>query len=258
MSVLFSDVRGFTSISEKLDARELAQLMNVFLTQQTGVIQKHRGTIDKYMGDAIMAFWGAPLPTETHAFDAVKAGLEMIQAVRALDAEFKSRGWPPLNIGVGVNSGKMSVGNMGSSFRRAYTVMGDSVNLGSRLESLTKEYGTSMIVSEYTRGAMPSDWSLRELDFVRVKGKHQPVAIYEPIGPKDSLDPALRQELARHRGALKLYREQKWDEAEQEFFNLSQSGSTHPVYAVFLDRILYLRENPPGKDWDGAFTFAHK
>jgi adenylate cyclase len=258
MSVLFSDVRGFTNISEKLDAKELSLLMNEFLTQQTGVIQKHRGTIDKYMGDAIMAFWGAPLPTETHAFDAVQAGLEMIRAVRELDAAFDARGWPRLNIGVGINSGKMSVGNMGSSFRRAYTVMGDAVNLGSRLESLTKEYGVAIIISEFTRNQLPADWSLRELDAVRVKGKTEPVTIYEPIGPKDALDPALRQELARHRGALKLYREQKWDEAEQEFFNLCQLPGAHPIYARFLDRILFLRENPPGQSWDGAFTFEHK
>jgi adenylate cyclase len=258
MSVLFSDVRGFTSISEKLDAKELAQLMNLFLTQQTGVIQKHRGTIDKYMGDAVMAFWGAPLPTETHAFDAVKAGMAMIKAVRELDADFDTRGWPRLNIGVGINSGKMSVGNMGSSFRRAYTVMGDSVNLGSRLESLTKAYGVGIIISEFTRGELPSDWAFRELDQVRVKGKTEPVAIYEPMGPKEELDPALRQDLARHRGALKLYREQKWDEAEAEFFDLSQSERAHPIYAIFMDRILFLRENPPGTDWDGAFTFEHK
>ncbi|TXH04927.1 MAG: adenylate/guanylate cyclase domain-containing protein [Nevskiaceae bacterium] len=258
MTVLFSDVRGFTSISEKLDAKDLSLLMNEFLTQQTGVIQKYRGTIDKYMGDAIMAFWGAPLPNEHHALDAVRAGMEMLKAVRGLDATFAQRGWPPLNIGVGLNTGKMSVGNMGSSFRRAYTVMGDAVNLGSRLEGLTKEYGVGIIVSEFTRNQLPSDWAFRELDVVRVKGKNEPVAIYEPLGPKEELDPALRQDLARHRGALKLYREQKWDDAEQEFFTLSQSPLAHPVYAKFLERILFLRENPPGKAWDGAFTFDHK
>ena len=258
MTVLFSDVRGFTSISEKLDAKDLSLLMNEFLTQQTGVIQKHRGTIDKYMGDAIMSFWGAPLPNENHALDAVQAGMEMLAAVRGLDAMFAQRGWPPLHIGVGLNTGKMSVGNMGSSFRRAYTVMGDAVNLGSRLESLTKEYGVGIIISEFTRNQLPSDWAFRELDRVRVKGKNEPVAIYEPLGRKDALDPGLREDLARHRGALKLYRDQKWDEAEQEFFNLSQGARAHPVYAKFMDRIMFLRENPPGKNWDGAFTFEHK
>ncbi|HEX4872848.1 MAG TPA: adenylate/guanylate cyclase domain-containing protein [Nevskiaceae bacterium] len=258
MTVLFSDVRGFTSISEKLDAKELSQLMNRFLTQQTGVIQRHRGTIDKYMGDAIMAFWGAPLADPEHARRALEAALEMVRAVRELDEEFAQRGWPPLNIGVGLNTGKMNVGNMGSSFRVAYTVMGDSVNLGSRVEGLTKEYGVAVICTEFTRNDGPSDWAYRELDRVRVKGKNEPVAIYEPLGPKEALAPALREDLARHRGAMKLYRAQLWDQAETEFFQLLQSGRPHRVYELFLERILYLRENPPGANWDGAFTFTHK
>ncbi|MGH8444487.1 MAG: CHASE2 domain-containing protein [Solimonas sp.] len=258
MTVLFSDVRGFTSISERLDARELAALMNAFLTQQTGVIQKYRGTIDKYMGDAIMAFWGAPLADEEHGLHALQAGLGMIRAVRELDAEFAARGWPKLEIGVGINSGKMSVGNMGSQFRRAYTVMGDAVNLGSRVEGLTKEYGVSIICTQPARDTAPGDWAFRELDFVRVKGKQEPVAIYEPFGPKDELDPALRQDLARHRGALKLYRAQQWDAAEAEFQTLARGGRPHKVYALFLERIAWLRGNPPGRDWDGAFTFTHK
>ena len=258
MTVLFSDVRGFTTISEKLDAKALSQLMNMFLTQQTGVVQRHRGTIDKYMGDAIMAFWGAPLRDENNATNALKAGLEMTRAVRELDEEFAKRGWPPLNIGVGLNTGKMNVGNMGSTFRVAYTVMGDSVNLGSRVEGLTKEYGVAVICTESTRNAGPKDWAYRELDSVRVKGKNEPVAIYEPLGPKDELDPGLRQDLARHRGAMKLYRAQLWDQAEAEFFQLSQGGRPHHVYGLFLERIMFLRDNPPGPKWDGAFTFTHK
>lgn len=258
MTVLFSDVRGFTTISEKLDSEQLSELMNLFLTPMTKVIQQHRGTIDKYMGDAIMAFWGAPLADEQHASHALQAGMAMLQAVRALDEEFEKRGWPKLYIGVGLNTGPMTVGNMGSEFRRAYTVMGDAVNLGSRLESLTKEYGVYFVVSESTRNAGPKDWAYRELDYVKVKGKTEPVAIYEPLGPKDALDPNLRNDLARHRGAMKLYRTQLWDQAEAELFNLSRSGRPHKVYEVFLERIQYLRANPPGPKWDGAFTFTHK
>lgn len=258
MTVMFSDVRGFTTVSEKLDAKELSELMNLFLTKQTGVIQKYRGTIDKYMGDAVMAFWGAPLPDEQHALHGVLAGMEMIAAVRELDEEFAKRGWPPLYIGVGLNTGKMSVGNMGSEFRRAYTVMGDAVNLGSRVEGQTKEYGVAIIVTENTRNLLPSDWAFRELDLIKVKGKNEPVAIYEPLGPKEQLDPDLRTDLARHRGANKLYRQQKWDEAEAEFFNLSQSGRPHKVYEVMIGRIMELREHPPGKDWDGAYVAKSK
>jgi len=258
MTVLFSDVRGFTTISEKLDSKELSQLMNQFLTPLTKVIQQHRGTIDKYMGDAIMAFWGAPLRDEEHATHALQAGMAMTAAVRGLDAEFEARGWPRLYIGVGLNTGDMTVGNMGSEFRRAYTVLGDAVNLGSRLEGLTKEYGVYFIVSEATRNAGPKDWAYRELDFVKVKGKTEPVAIYEPLGPKEALEANLRNDLARHRGAMKLYRSQLWDQAEAELFNLSRSGRPHKVYEIFLERIAYLRKHPPGAGWDGAFTFTHK
>ncbi|MGH8541096.1 MAG: CHASE2 domain-containing protein, partial [Stenotrophobium sp.] len=172
MTVLFSDVRGFTSISEKLEARELAELMNAYLDKQTAVVHKYRGTIDKYIGDAIMCFWGAPLPDKDHMLNCVLAGMEMVRAVRELDEGFNKRGWPELHIGVGINTGKMNVGNMGSSFRMAYTVMGDAVNLGARLEGLTKEYGVTLLISEYTRNALPSDWSFRELDLIRVKGKN--------------------------------------------------------------------------------------
>ena len=258
MTVLFSDVRNFTSISEKLDAKELSAMINAFLTKQTGVVQKHRGTIDKYIGDLIMAFWGAPLTDKDHALNGVLTALDMQKAIRELDPEFEKRGWPKLNIGVGVNSGKMNVGNMGSAFRMAYTVMGDAVNLGSRLEGLTKEYGVGILISEDTRNLLPSDWAFREVDLVRVKGRGEPVAILEPMGPKDELDPALRNDLARHRGAMKLYRAQKWDEAEQEFFNLNQSGRPHPIYDLFISRIMEHRETPPGKNWDGAYNFTHK
>lgn len=258
MSVLFSDVRNFTSISEKLDAKELSAMINAFLTQQTAVVQRHRGTIDKYIGDLIMAFWGAPLPDADHAMHAVLTGMDMQRAIRELDPEFERRGWPKLHIGVGINSGRMNVGNMGSEFRMAYTVMGDAVNLGSRLEGLTKEYGIGVLIGDNTRNLLPSDWAFREVDRVVVKGRTEPVAIYEPMGPKDQLDPALRQDLARHRGAMQLYRAQKWDEAELEFFNLQQSGRPHRIYEIFIERIMFLRENPPGRDWDGAFTFTHK
>jgi adenylate cyclase len=258
MTVLFSDVRNFTSISEKLDAKELAAMINAFLTQQTAVVQKYRGTIDKYIGDLIMAFWGAPLADKDHALHGVLTGMEMQRAIRGLDADFEKRGWPKLHIGVGINSGKMNVGNMGSEFRMAYTVMGDSVNLGSRLEGLTKEYGVGVMISEYTRNLLPGDWAFRELDLIRVKGKKEPVTVYEPMGPKEELDPGVRNDLARHRGALKLYRAQQWDEAEAAFFELKTGAHPHPVYDVMIQRIMEFRENPPGKDWDGAYNFSHK
>ena len=257
MSVLFSDVRGFTTISEGLDSAELTALMNEFLTPLTRVIHEHRGTIDKYMGDAIMAFWGAPLEDPKHAEHALEAGLEMNKAVRQLDEAFEKRGWPKLHIGVGVNTGVMSVGNMGSEFRMAYTVMGDAVNLGSRLEGLTKQYGVEFICGESTRAAAP-DFVYRDLDRVRVKGRNEPVAIYEPICRKDELDSGTKQDLSRHRQALRYFRAQDWDKAEAEFFGLKQSGRPHAVYDMYLERIALYRQDPPGEHWDGVFTHTSK
>jgi class 3 adenylate cyclase len=196
LTVLFSDVRDFTSLSEGLDPKALSRLMNAYLTPMTEVIYGHRGTIDKYMGDAIMAFWGAPLADKDHARNAVLAGLEMQITLKSLDAEFRANGWRPLSIGIGLNTGRMSVGNMGSAVRVAYTVMGDAVNLASRLESLTKKYGVTMIIGEETRKAVP-DVVVRELDRVRVKGKDEPVAIFEPIGLQGSVDKETLDRLSR-------------------------------------------------------------
>lgn len=257
MTVLFSDVRGFTGISEGLEPRELTSLMNEFLTPITRVIHDNRGTIDKYMGDAVMAFWGAPLHDPDHANHAVTAALKMTAALERLQPEFEKRGWPAIRVGVGLNTGVMSVGNMGSEFRMAYTVMGDAVNLGSRLEGLTKQYGVEIVASEFTREAAP-DFVYRELDLVRVKGREEPVAIYEPICRRDDLDKGTKQILTRHRSALRLYRSQQWDRAEREFFLLKQSDRGRPVYDLYLERIAHFRENPPGRNWDGVFVYTTK
>lgn len=257
LTVLFSDVREFTSIAEKLNPKELSRLMNEFLTPMTRVIHQHRGTIDKYMGDAIMAFWGAPLRDPEHARHAVEAALDMQRTLARLNADFTARGWPALRMGIGLNSGAMSVGDMGSEFRRAYTVMGDAVNLGSRLEGLTKQYGTDIVCSETVRAALP-DYAFLELDRVRVKGKGKPVAIYEPLGPRAALDGRLKALLARHTQALACYRAQQWDSAEREFFALQQAFPERPLYRLYLDRIAGFRTQPPQADWDGVYSYSTK
>ncbi len=257
LTVLFSDVRGFTSISEGLEPTQLTALMNALLTPLTRVIHQHRGTIDKYMGDAIMAFWGAPLSDENHARHALQAAFDMMRALKDLQREFRQRGWPEIRIGIGINTGSMNVGNMGSEFRVAYTVLGDAVNLGSRLEGLTKAYGVDIIVSESTREQVP-DFVFRELDRVRVKGKQEPVAIFEPLGHKNDLDAAVRDELNRYRQALRAYRRQDWDGAEVDFYNLSREHPHSRLYALYLERIARYRHSPPGEDWDGTFTHGSK
>ncbi len=257
LTVLFSDVRGFTTISEGLEPNQLKQLMNAFLTPMTRIIHGHRGTIDKYMGDCIMAFWGAPLSDPDHARHGLEAAIAMIEQLKVLQGEFKARGWPPINIGVGLNTGDMVVGNMGSEFRQAYTVMGDAVNLGSRLEGLTKEYGVHIIVSEFTRAKVP-DYVYRELDRVRVKGKDKPVAIYEPICPAGQEDQATRDELKLYRDAFRLYHAQNWDLAELQFINLQKLYPERKLYTLYEERVRYYRLNPPDEGWDGAFTFKTK
>lgn len=257
LTVLFSDVRGFTTISEGLDPKQLTLLMNEYLTPMTQVIHQNRGTIDKYMGDAIMAFWGAPLSDAQHARRALDAAMDMIKSLEKLDAEFKAKGWPEIKIGVGLNTGIMTVGNMGSEFRMAYTVMGDAVNLGSRLESLTKKYGVYIIVSQFTKEKVP-EYLYRELDIVRVKGKDEPVAIFEPVCLAGQEDKATKDELKLYRETLKLYRSQNWDIAEMQFINLQKLYPERMLYQIYSERISFFRQNPPGENWDGVFTFDSK
>lgn len=258
MTVLFSDVRGFTTISEGLKPDELVNLMNAFLTPMTGVIHHHRGTIDKYMGDAIMAFWGAPLADPDHARHALLAALDMVKGMADLKEEFHARGWPTLKIGVGLNTGVMNVGNMGSEFRMAYTVLGDAVNLGSRLEGLSKPYGVGIVVSEFTK-AKVNDMLFRELDRVRVKGKDEPVAIFEPIGIESEVDPQIQALVGAYHQAVTLYRGQKWQEAEKRFTALkAKEPERATLHQLYLDRIAHFKTEPPGPDWDGVFTFTTK
>ena len=257
MTVLFSDVRGFTTISEGLDPKELTQLMNALLTPMTRVIHKNRGTIDKYMGDSIMSFWGAPLADTEHARHALYAAMEMIDELKIMQEDFKQRGWPAVNIGIGLNTGNMNVGNMGSEFRMAYTVLGDAVNLGARLEGLTKNYGVNIIVNESTKAAIP-EFLFRELDLVRVKGKNEPVSIFEPLGHKNDVEKSVTEELSAYRKALANFRAQAWDKAELDFFNLQRNYPDRYLYEVYLERITVYRKESPGDDWDGVFTHTSK
>jgi len=257
MTILFSDVRGFTSISEGLDPKELTLLMNEFLTPLSRVVYKHRGTIDKYMGDCIMAFWGAPLPDAAHARHAMLAGIEMQATLAALQPHLKERGWPEIHVGVGINSGRVSVGNMGSEVRVAYTVMGDEVNLASRLEGITKQYGVGIIVGENTHNLV-TDFVYRELDHVRVKGKDKPIAIYEPIGLAGEVGKELLDEVKLFHEVRRLYRKQDWDQAELQLMNLQRMAPDTKLYGIYAERVVHFRKNPPPTDWDGVFVFETK
>jgi adenylate cyclase len=257
MSVLFSDIRGFTSISEGLSASDLSELMNMYLTPMTTIIHSNRGTIDKYIGDAIMAFWGAPLNDPEHARNAIKGGLAMLERLKGVQEIFHDRGWPEIKIGVGINSGAMSVGDMGSEFRMAYTVLGDTVNLASRLEGLTKNYGVEIIVGEATKESV-DDFAFREVDLVRVKGKDQPVAIFEPIAPFDEISEDEEKEMAVFHECLQYFRHQEWGTAETILQQLKLEFPQRILYPLYLERIAAYRVDPPGKEWDGVFTHKTK
>lgn len=257
MTVLFADIRGFTKISEGLAANELTHLMNAFLTPMTHIIHKNRGTIDKYMGDAIMAFWDAPMEDPDHAQNGLLAAMSMIETMNHLKDEFQTRGWPALKIGIGINTGMMSVGNMGSEFRMAYTVMGDSVNLASRLEGLTKQYGVSIIVGEGTKQSV-RDIVFRELDRVRVKGKETSLSIYEPVGLANTLAPETKAEIVAFHKAIALYRKRRWSEAQKLFRNLQQRDPERLIYDIYLSRIRHFLTNPPPPQWDGVFVHLKK
>ncbi|MEQ9071728.1 MAG: adenylate/guanylate cyclase domain-containing protein, partial [Gimesia chilikensis] len=257
LTVLFSDIRSFTTISESLSATELKAMLNEFFTPITEIIFKHQGTIDKYIGDLVMAFWGAPLDDPDHRSNAILAALEMLQKVENLKAEFKEKGFPECNVGVGVNSGIMNVGDMGSTYRRSYTVLGDAVNLGSRLEGLTKEYGVKLLIGEETAKGLEG-FLLRHIDKVKVKGKDKAIDCYEPMCQLSEASDELKETVERYHQAQERYFAQDWDTAEQQLRALAEQDPEGVLYKVYLGRIETLREQELPEDWDGSYTFTHK
>jgi adenylate cyclase len=257
LTVLFSDVRGFTNISEGLDPKSLSTLMNDLLSPMTRIVHDNGGTIDKYMGDAMMAFWGAPLANLNHASAAVQSGMAMLEELGPLNERFAAKGWPDVKIGIGLNTGNMNVGNMGSEFRMAYTVLGDSVNLGARVEGLTKEYGVLFIVTEFTAVEAP-EYEYRILDNVRVKGKDEPVTILEPMGLSDDVSAGDKDERDRFHAALELYKQQEFAEAVAVFEQLEDEFGERFVHQLYINRCKHFLAEPPSADWNGVYTFTTK
>jgi adenylate cyclase len=261
VTVLFSDIRGFTSISEQLDAQELADLLNGYLTEMTRIIFRNQGTLDKYIGDAVMAIWGAPFDEPGHAARCCQAAIDMLTRLEVLQQGWRARGQPVLEIGIGVNSGIASVGNMGSALRHGYTAIGDSVNLASRLEGLNKEYGTRIIISESTRAALDNDsFLVRELDLIRVKGKAQPVTIYELVrvdadGDKRKELVELAEIFTRGRQA---YKQRYWGTAKKIFEDTLGRWPDDGPSRVFLARCEEYLVEEPAADWDGVYVMKHK
>ena len=257
MTVLFADIRSFTSISEKLTATELKDMLNKFFTPMTEIIFNKHGTIDKYVGDMIMAFWGAPVKDPDHAKHAIDAALTMLEKVEEIKPRLMQEGYPEINIGVGLNTGFMNVGNMGSEFRRAYTVLGDAVNLASRLEGLTKFYGVKLIVGENTRENQ-EEYIFRQLDIVQVKGKKEPVIIYEPVCRKIDVNDAILAELDRFHNALQHYYDRDWDTCKQMLNELKSEYGDRLIYNIYLERMATTSAFLLTEDWNGVFEHTSK
>ncbi len=265
LTVMFCDMRNFTQVSERLAPEDVRGLVNRFFSSMTAAIRAQRGTLDKYIGDAIMAFWGAPLTDAEHALHAVQAALAMAQRLTALNSDLLERGLPQIGVGIGLNTGLVCVGDMGSDIRRSYTVMGDAVNLASRIEALTRHYGVDVLAGEATRQATQNSagagFRWVEVDRVRVKGKLHPVTLFTPVS-EAALEPLMfDDEMRLWELVLTPYRLQHWGEAQARLETLQNRFDRSPLlglYQQFAGRIQHYRSAPPPADWDGAHTFDSK
>ena len=236
LTVFFCDLQNFTGVAEQLNPKQLARLLNEYFDVMTEILYSHGATIDKYIGDSIMTFWGAPLTQDDHARRAVMSSIDMQEEIGRLSETFIKRGWPGPSMGIGINTGMMNVGNMGSKYRITYTVVGDAVNLAARLEALTRSYRVSTIVSETTMKET-SGVLFRTLDVVQVKGKHNKTKIFEPICKEENADRALQSKLNEHQKAMDLYFSEDWNQAEASFKLLEQKHADDLFYPSILEKI---------------------
>jgi len=257
LSILFSDIRGFTTLSENLEPEAVVEVLHDYLNPMSEIVVKHGGTLDKYIGDAIMALYGAPLDQADHSRRACRTAVEMVKTLRELDREWMERGRPSLRIGIGINSGPVSVGNMGSNRLFDYTAIGDNVNLASRLEGLNKFYGTEILVAAATVQDLDQDFYFREVDRVRVKGKKHPIAIYEILG-EGAPEGKVAKFLEQYTEALAAFRERRWGEAMDAFQTAQALKPQDTLCSHYLQLTERYAETPPGPDWDGVTTMVEK
>lgn len=258
LTVFFSDIADFSTISEKLTPNELASQLSEYLSEMTAIIVEHEGTVDKYIGDSIMAFWGAPNAMQDHATQACLAALKCQEKLRDLAKKWQSEGKPVFQMRIGINTGEMIVGNIGSEQRLSYTVMGDSVNLASRLEGLNKEYSTSIIVSQSTLNELPDDFAFRLLDVVVVKGKTEPVSIYELVAQKNDVTASQGEFLEMFTKAVQSYVAKDWERAKLRFNKLLEIKAGDRACEILLGRCIEFEKNPPSADWEGEYVYQHK
>ncbi len=247
VTIFFSDIRGFTTLSETNDPKQTVEMLNYYFREMIDIVFKHNGTLDKFIGDAVMAFWGAPIRSESHAKDAVASAMEMKKKLVEINTYFQSKNYPTIKIGMGVHTGNVILGNIGSEKKLEYTIIGDNVNLASRLEGLTKHYGVDMLISETTYEKLKAEIVCRVVDAVRVKGKNKPIRIYQPF---DNAPDTVRE----FDSAFSHYQQRRWLDALAIYKNFPED----PVAQVFIERCAYLQANPPGSDWDGVYTLKEK
>jgi class 3 adenylate cyclase len=259
MTVFFSDLAGFTTISEACSPEELVALLNDYLSSMTDIIFRHGGTLDKYEGDGIMAFWNAPLEQDDHAYRCCCAALDCVEFLeREMRPRLIQAGKPGLEVRVGVNTGQMIVGNMGSHARMDYTVMGDAVNLGARLETANKVYGTHVMISEYTREKIGEKLICREIDKLIVKGKHKPVTAFEIVGRPGKISSEKEASLALYNEGLVKYKGRDWDGAATLFKEAEEKMPCDGPSMAYIDRCAAYKIQPPPEDWDGVWILASK
>lgn len=259
LTAFFSDIASFTTMSEALTPEALVQLLNEYLDDMTNIVIKHGGTLDKYEGDAIMAFWGAPIPQKDHALRACQAALEMQKRLSEMRPVWKKRGKPELEVRCGLNTGWMIVGNMGGKDRFDYTIIGDSVNLASRLEGANKQYNSKIMISEFTHNHVNGKVAVRELDLIQVKGKTEPIKVFELLGMADvQLTAEQKEALEMYQEGLKLYRSRSWEEAIAYMNQAFQLDPACYVAEVYAQRASLYQLNPPGDEWNGVFVMTTK
>ncbi len=256
VTIFFSDIRGFTTLSEKLASHQVGELLRTYLTPMTRLIIQYEGTLDKYMGDAIMAFWNAPVAVENHPLKALSASMRMLEELEKMNPELEKTFGEPLRIGIGLHTGSVRVGNMGSEDLMDYTLIGDNVNLTSRLEGLTKYYGVLLLVSDSVRNACRNSFYFQEVDKVRVKGKLLPITIFTPVSLEEAEQ--RRPELEKYEKAFWLYQQRRFEEAQTLFQQLSELFPNRKQYLLYAERCDHLKSQDIGKDWDQVFTHKSK
>lgn len=258
MTVFFSDVAGFTSISERMNPDQLVILLNTYLSAMTEVVFQYDGYLNKYMGDGIMAFWNAPVKQADHAERACRCALRSMERLEELNQELEKQGFTPLKARIGINTGDMVVGNMGSTQKSDYTVVGDNVNLGSRLEGANKSFGSSIMISEFTCDAVGELFEVRFLDIIRVPGKARPVKTYELLGEKGRVSPVWAQVLPAYHQAIQDFGSQRFEEARRKFLEVLMILGHDKPCETYIQRAEAFVANPPPKDWDGVFELKTK